>query len=191
MFLEDLLTASTYPWRYHTGTPRFKFSAAVIQPQVLHCQSDLESKFSVDSVAAWFILPQSEHLTPRYNTDNLPVSRHKRESELNYSTGRMSDDYLTKTRVVYIHVMRSQLEHNQSLLSKFYIHLLMSNHNTPQLNSAEFLSAVLRVIHYKKIYILLWKLRSRGVSHSPQPKTKNPTLKRTPTSLRRNCARNF
>lgn len=179
MFLEDLLTASTYPWRYHTGTPRFKFSAAVIQPQVLHCQSDLESKFSVDSVAAWFILPQSEHLTPRYNTDNLPVSRHKRESELNYSTGRMSDDYLTKNRVVYIHVMRSQLEHNQSLLSKFYIHLLMSNH-TPQLNSAEFLSAVLRVIHYKKyIYTSLKTQIKRSIS-LPPTKNKKPHTKKNP-----------
>lgn len=145
----------------------------MIQPQVLHCQSDLESKFSVDSVAAWFILPQSEHLTPRYNTDNLPVSRHKRESELNYSTGRMSDDYLTKTRVVYIHVMRSQLEHNQSLLSKFYIHLLMSNH-TPQLNSAEFLSAVLRVIHYKKYIYFSENSDQEEYLTPPNQKQKTP-----------------
>lgn len=145
----------------------------MIQPQVLHCQSDLESKFSVDSVVAWFILPQSEHLTPRYNTDNLPVSRHKRESELNYSTGRMSDDYLTKTRVVYIHVMRSQLEHNQSLLSKFYIHLLMSNH-TPQLNSAEFLSAVLRVIHYKKYIYFSENSDQEEYLTPPNQKQKTP-----------------
>lgn len=55
----------------------------------------------------------------------------------------------------------------------------MSNH-TPQLNSAEFLSAVLRVIHYKKyIYTSLKTQIKRSIS-LPPTKNKKPRTKKNP-----------
>lgn len=83
VFHQAFLQVSIYTWRYHSGGAQVQVHSC---SNLTKCSTvNLIWRFpkeqiSVDSAAAWLLLPDSEHLTPRCNADNTN-SWQKRESK--------------------------------------------------------------------------------------------------------------